>query len=290
MVGGDGEGAMGRVRKGGTAGVPLEPEAERLLAALGAGEARPDPLDAAMLVVRRTRGGVSLGGGRFRRAAGLALDAAGLAAWEGRGPVAVLALSAAGRSRLRRGAAPEGEAFLGQHLEIVSDTVDDGTGAVRVRRDASENPLDWLRRRRDRDGRALIGEAAFEAGERLRRDLATAAMLPRVTVDWASTAVDGGGPRDLAAASDAVVAARQRVRAALDAAGTEFAGLLTDLCGFLKGIETIERERGWPPRSGKVVVTLALGRLARHYGLGDEARGPERGRTRLWRRPDAAGD
>lgn len=285
MTGGDGEGAMGRVRKGVTAGVPLEPEAERLLAALGAGEAvaRPDPLDPDMLVVRRTRGGVSLGGGRFRRAAGLALDAAGLAARDGR---AGLTLSAAGRARLRRGAAPADEAFLGQHLEIVSDTVDDGTGAARVRRDASENPLEWLRRRRDREGRALIGAAAFEAGERLRRDLAAAALLPRVTVDWGATAVDGGGPRDPAAASDAVVAAQQRVRAALDAAGTEFAGLLTDLCGFLKGIETIERERGWPPRSGKVVVTLALGRLARHYGLGDEARGPERGRTRLWRRPD----
>jgi hypothetical protein len=280
---------MGRVRKAGSAagvaaaGGVLDPEAARLLAAMGSGDARarPDPLDADVLILRRARGGVSLGGGRYRRAAGDALVAADLAAWDG----ASLVPSPAGRARLRRAAALPGEAFLAQHLEIVPDTVDDGTGATAVRRDAAENPLAWLRRRRDREGRALIGAAAFEAGERLRRDFTAAAFVPRVTADWGAVAVDGGGPRDPAAASDRVVAARQRVRAALDAAGDDFAGLLIDLCGFLKGIETVERERGWPPRSGKVVATMALARLARHYGLGDEASGPERARSRLWRAP-----
>ena len=64
--------------------------------------------------------------------------------------------------------------------------------------------------------------------------------------------------------------------------GPEFAGVLLDVCCFLKGLEDVERERRWPLRSAKVVLQLGLDRLARHYGFASEARGRARAPIRTW--------
>ncbi|MCJ2020287.1 MULTISPECIES: DUF6456 domain-containing protein [unclassified Methylobacterium] len=259
----------------------LPREAARLLARLGepGAYARPDPLAEDSLIVRRGGDGISVGSGRFAAASGRALAAADLADWDAAGTR--LTISTAGRSRLRRQAAGGEAAFAAQHRDLVVEQED--RTAEPVLRNAAENPLAWMVRRRGRDGVPLIDAACFEAGERLRRDMTAAALLPRMGGEFGATRVDGGGPRDPASAADHVVAARQRVRGALDAVGSDLSGLLIDLCGFLKGLERIEVERRWPARSAKVVARIALGRLAEHYGLEREATGPERARLRLWR-------
>ena len=131
-----------------------------------------------------------------------------------------------------------------------------------------------------------MDEAGHQAGERLRRDLTVAGMLPGVTARWDGLVVSrgqSGAGRDPAHATDTALAARQRATKALDAVGPDYADLLIDLCGFLKGIETIEQERGWPLRSAKVVIKLALARLADHYGFERAAYGPASQRVRAWR-------
>ncbi|WP_445501859.1 DUF6456 domain-containing protein [Microvirga sp. G4-2] len=265
----------------------LRREAGRLLAVLDVVETRVmvDPTDDGSVIVHRKRAGISVGAGRFNIADAEMLVRQDLAHWQrSEAGQRMLILSEAGRSYLRRASADEPEAaFLHQHRETVTATIRTGAGLKRVRMDAEESPLDWLHRRRNRSGEPMIDEAAYQAGERLRTDIMLAGLLPGVTARWDAMPT-GGGSVSPSEATDRMIAARQRIRHAFDAVGSDFSDLLMDLCGFLKGLEQIERERGWPPRSAKIVVRLALARLAEHYGIEAVARGPAASRgIKTWR-------
>jgi hypothetical protein len=169
------------------------------------------------------------------------------------------------------------------HLSLALREVESDSGIVKALVDDSESPLAWYARRKGRDGRPLIGPAQFLAGERLRADFTRAQMTPRVTSSWEAPTSrgSGGDGRGAGEMTDLIVAASQRVARAMAACGPEFAGLLMDVCCFLRGLEDIERERGWPQRSAKIVLQLGLDRLARHYGLAGETRGTDT-RMRAW--------
>jgi len=130
------------------------------------------------------------------------------------------------------------------------------------------NPLDWLRRRKAADGRAFLSDVECDAGERLQRDFMMGQMSARVTtrLDAFSGSTRQGVWQDGELSLDERACdARQRFRAALKAVGPEFADVLIEVCCFEKGLEDVERLKGWPRRSGKVVVQMALRALARHY-------------------------
>jgi Domain of unknown function (DUF6456) len=178
--------------------------------------------------------------------------------------------------------------FRAQHLELGTRKVAMDDGFISVTVNDSESPLAWLARRKGRDGQAMISAHQFMAGEKLRADFTLGHMAPRVTANW--SAAGGGRPKggnSAAEMTDVMLASRQRVRQAMEVCGPEFSGLLMDVCCFLRGLEDVERERSWPARSAKIVLQLALDRLARHYGLLREARGRAAG-VRTWLAEDAA--
>lgn len=195
-----------------------------------------------------------------------------------------LELTDAGRARRARENAPLGlEPFLAQHKPFVRQPADTGPDAPDVFHDQDESPLVWLATRKGRDGRPLIDTAMFQAGEKLRRDMTAAQILPRVTANWTATVASRGRGAGNEMSSEVALAARQRVTKALDAVGPDFAGLLIDVCGFAKGLAIVESERGWPLRSSKVVLVMALKQLARHFGFSNTAVGPTGGkRPRHW--------
>lgn len=148
----------------------------------------------------------------------------------------------------------------------------------------AESPLLWLHRRKGSDGQPLLDELSFLAGERFRRDVTEAAMLPSVTTNWSRMESTAGRalPRDPALASDVTIAARQRVRAAYRILGTDMGHFVLDVCAFLVPLQEAEAQRSWPARSAKLVLRMALTRLAAHYGLGTEAVGRSAGTIRAW--------
>jgi hypothetical protein len=163
---------------------------------------------------------------------------------------------------------------LADDIEIEDRVTANGVEAVMI--DRRESPLAWLARRKGVDGKPMLDPLCFAAGERLRADFERTGLHQRVTMDWdrlGSGASSGGRGGSL---SDAMVAARQRIDLALAAVGADMAGVLVDICCYLKGLDLVERERGWPPRSAKLVLSMALARLAAHYGLTKEAKGRER--------------
>lgn len=177
-----------------------------------------------------------------------------------------MAITAEGKAWLARvhGA---GDRFQSQHQARTVRSVEIGGEQAFVAINLKESPLAALAQRKGRDGRAFLSTFEVEAGERLRADYDFGQIMPRMSANW-EAAVSAGrrGSRNAKAdLSDNALAARQRVNAAIEAVGPELAGVLIDVCCFLKGLETVETERSWPRRSAKLMLKTALGVLDRHY-------------------------
>ena len=127
----------------------------------------------------------------------------------------------------------------------------------------AESPLGWLR------SRGHVSERQLAAGEQLRGDWERAGLPPRVTMCWDSPPPDRSarGPAGPAAATNAQVAARRRFDSAVKALGPGLRDIAWRVVCSGEGMREAETALGWPARAGKLVLTLALDRLADHYRL-----------------------
>ena len=65
----------------------------------------------------------------------------------------------------------------------------------------------------------------------------------------------------------AQIDAKRRFHAAVDAAGPGLADILWRVVCAGEGMRDAESALGWPARAGKLVLTLALDRVASHYRM-----------------------
>lgn len=144
----------------------------------------------------------------------------------------------------------------------------------RLRYGLGESPVAAMGRRRDRDGKPFLEPGQVAAAERLREDFELAQMGPRVTQNW-DRFMDGGA-HGLKAdpAGRGPGAARDRVALALRELGPGLGDMILRCCCYLEGVEATEKAMGWPARSGKVVLRIALERLEQHYQRTYGGKGP----------------
>ena len=146
----------------------------------------------------------------------------------------------------------------------IGHTDDDGVSPGRsITVNVTESPLGWLL------AHGHVTRRQFEAGERLRSDWERAELAPQVTMAWDAAPV-ARGRGGLACGLDvngAQIDAKHRFDAAISVAGPGLADILWRIVCAGEGMRDAETALGWPARAGKLVLTLALDRVAAYYRI-----------------------
>jgi hypothetical protein len=127
----------------------------------------------------------------------------------------------------------------------------------------AESPLGWLL------ARGLVTQRQYDAGERLRSDWERAQLAPRVTMAWNATPAGRrrGGSAPEPDLSGAQIDARRRFEDAVASAGPGLTDILWRVVCAGEGMREAESALGWPARAGKLVLTIALDRIADYYRI-----------------------
>lgn len=147
---------------------------------------------------------------------------------------------------------------------VTSDRARGGGRASRsVTVNAAESPLGWLL------ARGFLTQRQYDAGERLRADWERAQLAPRVTMAWDSAPISRarGGAAVAPDLNGAQLDAKRRFDAAVECAGPGLCDILWRVVCAGEGMRDAETALGWPARAGKLVLTLALDRIADFYRL-----------------------
>lgn len=171
----------------------------------------------------------------------------------------------------RRQAGQRGDdPYLAQHREMAHREVFDDSGErVHVDVNLARSPLMRLYRRKDGQGRRMISAVHMAAGERLREDYARSGMGRVSTSDWTGLPMSARtrGAHPGLTTSEVAMDARKRVMDALETVGPMLDRLLFAILIREENLSAQEKARHWPARSARIMLQLALTRLAQHYGL-----------------------
>ena len=124
----------------------------------------------------------------------------------------------------------------------------------------AESPLGWLH------AHGHLENRLFDAGERLRADYEAAQLSPGITMRWEPVRVRGTAGAGLSP-TERQIAARARFHGAIGAAGRGLDDILWRVVCACETLPAAEKALQWPSRSGKLVLRLALDRVADFYRI-----------------------
>ncbi|MCC5993582.1 MAG: helix-turn-helix domain-containing protein [Rhodobacteraceae bacterium] len=144
---------------------------------------------------------------------------------------------------------------------------------ARLRHGGGESPIAILARRRDKSGQTFLRPDDVSAADRMHEDFIMAGLegMPLHSAEAFVVALEARKLPPGNVARPGTRAARLRVIAALRELGPGLADIVLRCCCFQQGVEAAEAELGWSARSGKIVLRIALQRLARHCAHQGEA-------------------
>ncbi|WP_299789209.1 DUF6456 domain-containing protein [uncultured Marivita sp.] len=129
-----------------------------------------------------------------------------------------------------------------------------------------ESPLTALARRRGPDGRPFLPKDFVAAGDRLYEDYAIAGFTASDLLGWdCPSALDRLRAKASALTNARRFEAAQRTLDAVGDLGPGLSEVVLRCCCLREGLEATEKRLGWSARSGKVVLRIALQRLALFY-------------------------
>lgn len=161
--------------------------------------------------------------------------------------------------------------FTAQHWQLEEREIfDDCGGLTKVRMNVEVSPLLSLYRQRDKFGERFLSDNEFAAGEKLRNDYVCSNMGKMSGSNWTGIARDKSVARSVSQSDDGnirAIDAKRRVMGALASVGSMLDRVLFSVLLREQGLNSLEMNYQWPNRSAKVVLKIALAKLAAHYGL-----------------------
>ena len=153
-----------------------------------------------------------------------------------------------------------------QHL-VERELTSEGPGRGAARRgrrsvtiNLAESPLCWLH------ARGHLSDRLLAAGERLRSDYERARLAPSITMRWDAVRIRGSGDDGLSP-TERQIAAKRRFDGAIGAAGKGLEDVLWRVVCAGDSLPVAEKALEWPARSGKLVLRIALDRVADFYRI-----------------------
>jgi len=148
--------------------------------------------------------------------------------------------------------------------ELTSEGPRRNGGVAKRRRsvtvNVAESPLGWLH------AHGHLEDRLFDAGERLRADYERAQLGPSITMRWDAVRIRGTADEGLTQ-TERQIAARARFDGALAQAGSGLEDILWRVVCAGETLPVAEKALKWPARSGKLVLRLALDRVADFYRI-----------------------